>query len=60
KNGAILWKRNIHVEQEIDGKWDEPPYYPNFTNHLNSSIRKAQQDLLNDFFNTSPAVRVVQ
>ena len=45
-----LWRYQVDVSQPVNGDWDQPPDYPNFTQALKVTIDTAQQQLLDNFF----------
>lgn len=50
KNNKILWRYTSSVTLPVDGKWDQPPNYPNFTRALNKAIYLSKSELLDNFF----------
>lgn len=50
KNNKLLWRFSTAQTVKVDGEWDQPPYYPNFTNALKKSIYQAKQELIKNFF----------
>ena len=50
-NNKILWRYSTSQTVKMEGKWDQPPDYPNFTFALNKAVTQAGQALINNFFN---------
>lgn len=53
----LLWESGVPDELcfvPIEGKWNDPPNYPAFTEALNKAMDNAREYLVNDFFNDLP------
>lgn len=50
KNNHILWRYTSNVVMPVQGKWDQPPNYPNFNHALKQAIYLAQAQLQDQFF----------
>lgn len=46
----LLWRHTSMITQPVDGEWDQPPSYPNFSRALQVAVRSAQQELVDSFF----------
>jgi hypothetical protein len=49
-NDKILWRYTAKVYVPIQGNWDQPPRYPNFTAALNQAVELAKQEVTDNFF----------
>lgn len=47
-DNRVLWRHNSNVAITVQGSWDQPPSYPNFTQALRAAVSEAQADLLNN------------
>lgn len=45
-----LWRSEIEVMQPVQGKWDQPPHFPNVMAALNEATTAARTELLDSFF----------
>lgn len=50
KDNRLLWRYATDVVLPTEGKWDEPPNYPDFDNQLKKAVSTAQKELLLAFF----------
>lgn len=50
KNNNVLWRHHVKEKVDVDGHWDQPPNYPNFTRALDTAIAQCKSELLEDFF----------
>lgn len=48
----ILWRLTTTQNVPVDGEWNQPPSYPNFTTALNKAVSKAKDALLKDFWSS--------
>lgn len=46
----ILWRHRATSTEEVNGPWDQPPYYPNVTKAIRVAANNAQEELLDSFF----------
>lgn len=46
----VLWRHVVKIEDPVQGNWDQPPYYPNFTNAFKEAMVSAQEEIVNSFF----------
>ncbi len=51
KNNKILWRYKTEISSSIDGPWDQPPLYPNFTAALRRAIKFSKEDIIDNFLN---------
>jgi hypothetical protein len=49
----VLWKHRVPIIEDVQGKWDQPPNYPDFDATLASAINSAEQELIDSFFSGS-------
>ena len=47
-NNKILWRYSTSAISKVQGSWDQPPKYPNFTAALNTAISTASNSLLDN------------
>lgn len=50
KDKKVLWHHETEVLQKVQGAWDQPPAFPNFTAAHNIAVAEAKQELLDSFF----------
>lgn len=50
KTNRILWRYTSKVVIPVNGKWDQPPHYPNFTHSLDRAIQLSRTQLIDNFF----------
>jgi len=50
KDKKVLWRHETEILQPVEGAWDQPPNYPNFTRALQVAVNDAKQELLDSFF----------
>jgi hypothetical protein len=46
----VLWRHETEIIQKVQGKWDQPPHFPNFNTALNQATAEAKQEVLDSFF----------
>ncbi|MEI8055665.1 MAG: hypothetical protein WCH10_06755 [bacterium] len=46
----VLWRHLVEIVEPVQGEWDQPPYYPNFTKALEVAIASAQEEIIDGFF----------
>jgi hypothetical protein len=46
----VKWRHLAEVKLPIQGKWDQPPTYPNVTSAVKEAIGTSQQEILDSFF----------
>jgi len=46
----VLWRHLVEIEEPVQGEWDQPPSYPNFTKALELAIASAQEEIVDGFF----------
>jgi len=46
----VLWRHLAKIEEPVQGNWDQPPSYPNFTIALKQAIDSAQEEVIDSFF----------
>lgn len=49
-DNKTLWRFSTEQKVKVEGKWDQPPQYPNFTRALDKAASQANQAIINDFF----------
>lgn len=49
-NNKTIWRFSTEQVVMVDGDWDQPPHYPNFTHALNKAVSQANQAIIDDFF----------
>ncbi|MBU0744376.1 MAG: hypothetical protein KKE11_03300 [Gammaproteobacteria bacterium] len=50
QNKNVLWRHVAKIEERVQGNWDQPPSYPNFTNALKEAVNSAQEEIIDSFF----------
>jgi len=53
KNNRILWRYTAQSKVPVEGEWDQPPMYENFTAAFNEAVRRAASQLMQNLFSTS-------
>jgi hypothetical protein len=53
EDNKILWRYYAADIENVNGKWDQPPSYPNFSQALNKAINNSKEALMQDFFANS-------
>jgi ABC-type uncharacterized transport system auxiliary subunit len=46
----VLWRHITKIEEPVQGNWDQPPAYPNFTLALQQAVVSAQEEMIDSFF----------
>ena len=46
----VLWRHEVEIKQPVQGSWDQPPNFPNFSHALEEAVASAKDELLDSFF----------
>ena len=46
----IWWSHDVEIILPVQGAWDQPPSYPNFTQALHLAMDEAREELVDSFF----------
>jgi hypothetical protein len=49
----LAWYYNNHINQTIQGEWNQGPHYDNLVRSIEITVEEAKQKLLRDFFRTA-------
>lgn len=60
EHNKTLWRFLTRQEVKVEGKWDQPPDYPNFTGALNKAVSHANQAIVSDFLSSAPLASAKQ
>ncbi len=49
-NNQVLWSYQTKVIRPVEGKWDQPPHYPELDHAIKIAINTAEHELIDSFF----------
>ena len=54
RNNSVIWRYTSTAKLKVNGHWNQPPNYPDFTKTMDKAATLVQKQFLNAFFASAP------